>query len=59
MKTFEYMNLDCPLPSGVNKMMTEIQKLGKQGWELIAVCPTTSSGYGIETLTAFLKKTKE
>ena len=41
MKKFDYKHLSCPLPSGVDKMMTEIQKLGKQGWELVSVCPTS------------------
>ena len=37
-------------------MMKEVEKLGKQGWELVSVCPTMSSQYGIEELTAFMKK---
>ena len=36
--------------------MTEIRKLGKEGWELVSVCPSASSQYGLEELTAFLKK---
>lgn len=59
MKQFEYKHLSCPLPAGVDKMMAEIQKLGKQGWELVSVCPTSSSQYGMEELTAFLKKEVE
>lgn len=59
MKIFEYKHLSCPLPAGVDKMMAEIQKLGKQGWELVSVCPTSSSQYGMEELTAFLKKEVE
>lgn len=56
MKTFDYKHLSCSLPSGLDGMMKEIQKLGKQGWELVSVCPTMSSQYGLEELTAFLKK---
>ena len=29
-----------------DKMKAEIQKLGKQGWELVSVCPTSSSEFG-------------
>lgn len=37
-------------------MMKQIQKLGKEGWELVSVCPTSSSEYGLDMVTAFLKK---
>ena len=37
-------------------MMKEVEKLGKLGWELVSVCPTMSSQYGLEQLTAFLKR---
>lgn len=56
MKNFDYKQVDCSLPSGVSKMMTEIKKLGKEGWELVSVCPTDSSEYGLSGLTAFLKR---
>ena len=59
MKKFDYKHVDCSLPSGVSKMMTEIRKLGKEGWELVSVCPTSSSEFGLELLTAFLKKEVE
>jgi hypothetical protein len=36
--------------------MKEVEKLGIQGWELVSVCPTMSSQYGMEEITAFLKK---
>ena len=56
MKRFEYKHLSCALHSGIDGMMKEIEKLGKQGWELVSVCPTMSSQYGQEEITAFLKK---
>ena len=28
----------------------------EEGWELVSVCPTSSSEFGIEIVTAFLKK---
>ena len=59
MKKFEYKTVDCSLPSGVSGMMTKINKLGKEGWELVSVCPTDSSEYGLSGLTAFLKKVAE
>lgn len=59
MKKFDYKHIDASTPSGVGKMMTEVRKLGKEGWELVSVCPTCSTGYGIETISAFLKKELE
>ena len=56
MKTFDYKQIEASTPGGVGKMMTEIRKLGKEGWELVSVCPTSSSEFGIEIVTAFLKK---
>ena len=37
-------------------METQLNKLGKEGWELVSVCPTDSSGYGLAMVTAFLKR---
>ncbi|MBQ3765962.1 MAG: hypothetical protein II874_04420 [Bacteroidales bacterium] len=56
MKIFEHKHISCSLPSGLDGMMKEVEKLGKQGWELVSVCPTMSSQYGMEQLTAFLKR---
>ena len=56
MKKFDYKSISGSLPSGVDKMTTELQKLGKQGWELVSVCPTSSSEFGVDELTAFLTK---
>ena len=56
MKAFDYTDVQCTLPSGITKMVKELKKLGKEGWELVSVCPSVSSQYGNEELTAFLKK---
>ena len=56
MKKFDYKTIVCSAPSEINNILPELQKLGKQGWELVSVCPTMSSQYGMEELTAFLKK---
>ena len=56
MKKFEYKTLSCSLPSGLSEMETELEKLGKQGWELVSVCPSDGDGMGLTRLTAFLKK---
>ena len=56
MKKFDYCTVSCSLPSGVSGMLDELKKLGKQGWELVAVSPTDSEASGLEELTAFLKK---
>ncbi len=56
MKKYDYTSINASMPSGLQQMMTEVQKLGMKGWELVSVCPTCSSQYGIDTVTAFLKK---
>lgn len=56
MKQFDYKHVNGSMPSGLTKMMNEVRKLGKEGWELVSVCPTVSSEYGLEEVTAFLKK---
>lgn len=47
MKKFDYKSISCSLPSGVDKMTTELQKLGKQGWELVSVCPTAAQSLAL------------
>lgn len=42
MKKYDYKHINCSLPSGVDDMMKQIQKLGKEGWELVSMCPTSS-----------------
>lgn len=56
MKKFDYKTIVCSAPSEINNILPELQKLGKQGWELVSVCPTSSSEYGIDLVTVFLKK---
>lgn len=56
MKKFDYKTIDCSLPSGISNMEKQLVKLGKEGWELVSVCPSDSSEYGLSGLTAFLKK---
>jgi len=56
MGKFQYQEISCSLPSGVADMMKKLNKLGADGWDLVSVCPTSSSQYGVEELTAFLKK---
>ena len=56
MKKFDYKTIVCSAPSEINNILAELQKLGKQGWELVSVCPTGSSQYGIEEVTVYLKK---
>ena len=56
MKQFQYKEITCSLPAGVAEMMTQINRLGADGWELVSVCPTDASEYGFSALSAFLKK---
>ena len=55
MKKFDYKTIVCSAPSEINNILPELQKLVKQGWELVSVCPTSSSEYGIDLVTVFLK----
>ena len=56
MPKFDYRHIVCSLPSGTDAMMAEIKKLGKEGWELVTIVPSSSSQYGLEELLAVLKK---
>ena len=55
MKQFEYKTLDFATPA-CSGMESKLNKLGKEGWELVSVCPTDSSQYGLAIVTAFLKR---
>ena len=55
MAKYEYRTLDFSTPACAG-METQLDKLGKEGWELVSVCPTDSSEYGITIVTAFLKR---
>ncbi len=55
MTKFEYKTLDFPTPACTG-MELQLNKLGKEGWELVSVCPTNTSEYGLAVVTAFLKR---
>lgn len=55
MTKFEYKALDFPTPACTG-MELQLNKLGKEGWELISVCPTNTSEYGLAVVTALLKR---
>ena len=55
MPKFEYKTLDFPAPACTG-MELQLNKLGKEGWELVSVCPTNTSEYGLCVVTAFLKR---
>ncbi len=59
MKTYQYKEISCSLPSGVSKLVKEMNALGAEGWELVSVCPFSSSEYGLDGMSAFLKKEVE
>ena len=55
MKKFEYKteSFGTPACTGMEK---QLNKLGKEGWELVSVCPSDSYGNGLCMITAFLKR---
>lgn len=55
MAKFEYKTLDFPTPA-CSGMETQMNKLGKEGWELVSVCPKDISEYGLTIITAFFKR---
>lgn len=55
MKKYEYKTESFETPSCTG-MSTILNKLGKEGWELVSVCPTNSSELGLNEITAFLKR---
>lgn len=52
MAKFEYKTLDFPTPACTG-MELQLNKLGKEGWELVSVCPTNTSEYGLELSLLF------
>lgn len=56
MKKFDYKSVVCTVPSGLETMRAGIRRLGKESWALVSVCPTMSSRYGVEQLTAFFEE---
>ena len=55
MKKFEYITESFSTPACTG-MKTRLNKLGKEGWELVSVCPTNGYDSGITEITAFLKR---
>ena len=55
MAKFEYKIVDFPTPACTG-MDAQLNKLGKEGWELVSICPTNTSEYGLSVITAFLKR---
>lgn len=55
MAKFEYKTIDFPTPA-CSGMEAQLNKLGKEGWELVSVCPKDISEYGLTLITAFLKR---
>ena len=50
MAKFEYKTIDFSTPA-CEGMGSKLNKLGKEGWELVSVCPT-----GSWLISAFLKR---
>jgi hypothetical protein len=52
---YEYTTVDFSTPActGMDKTLN---KLGKDGWELVSVCPKDISEYGLTLITAFFKR---
>lgn len=55
MAKFEYKVVDFPTPA-CQGMDIQLNKLGKEGWELVSVCPRDISEYGLSQISAFLKR---
>lgn len=55
MKKFEYTTESFSTPACTG-MQSKLNKLGKEGWELVSVCPSNSYESGLSEITAFLKR---
>lgn len=55
MPKFEYKTVDFQTPA-CSGMEETLKKLGKEGWELVSVCPSCIMEYGLQTITAFFKR---
>lgn len=56
MKTFKYKIVQYPCPSGFTNAETEFNALGKDGWELVSVCPLDIDGGSLLAINAVFKK---
>lgn len=55
MAKFEYRTERFSTPACTD-MQQKLNTLGKEGWELVSVCPTNSYDSGLAEITAFLKR---
>lgn len=56
MKTFEYQVIRLTRDSNLSEDLEDLDIYGKEGWELVAVCPSTVPGFSAPV--AYLKREK-